>query len=150
MFIVAKDYSQFIGYSELRTISAPDPMNPDEVGETHESIRRQTEKTVISTISEKLSRQYDTDEIFNKTGDDRNPTIIQYVIYQVLYILFGRISKTKVPDDRYEQYRESIKFFENAANDKEATTLPRKINNKGKEESPAITFGGDKKARTYE
>lgn len=132
MFIQDEDYNTYINAEELEVITSGDL-----------NIRRQAEKQAINKIKHLLSRQYDTDFIFSQTGTNRDATIVEYTIYFTLYILFGRIAKEKVPDDRYMQYKEAKDFFELLASDKINSHLPRKENVLGVEESPAIRFGSE-------
>ena len=134
MFIQDSDYSDIINNEELAVITANNPNN-----------RKSAETKAISKISHVLSRQYDTNAIFSAQGADRDATIIEYVIYYTLYILFGRIAKDKVPADRYEQYAEAREFFRMCAEDDINTNLPRKQTILGQEESPAIRFGSEER-----
>lgn len=134
MFIQKSDYFTYISEEELDVISGND-LN-----------RQKAEKSAITKISHVLSRQFDTETIFNKEGDDRDTTILEYTIYYALYILFGKIAKSKVPDDRYAQYMEAKDFFQAASKDEINTNLPRKQTILGdKEGSPSIRFGSDSK-----
>jgi hypothetical protein len=132
MFIEETDYATYINIEELAVITGGNP-----------NIRRQAEKQAISKIKHLLSRQYDVEEIFSQTGTNRDATIVEYTIYFTLYILFGRIAKEKVPDDRYMQYKEAKDFFELLASDKINSNLPRKQDVLGAEEYPAIRFGSE-------
>jgi len=115
MFIQDSDYLPFISTEELSVLTAGDI-----------NLRRQAERQAITKISHLLSRQYDTDYIFSQVGTNRDATIVEYTIYFTLYILYGRIAKEKVPDDRYAQYKEAKDFFELLAADKINSHLPRK------------------------
>jgi len=130
MFIHEADYITYINTEELAVITGGDP-----------NIRRQAEKQAISKIKHLLSRQYDVEDIFSQTGSNRDATIVEYTIYFTLYILFGRIAKEKVPDDRYLQYKEAKDFFGLLSSDKINSSLPRKRDVFGSEEQPAIRFG---------
>jgi hypothetical protein len=132
MFIQDSDYLPFINTEELSVLTAGDI-----------NLRRQAERQAIVKISHLLSRQYDTDYIFSQVGTNRDATIVEYTIYFTLYILYGRIAKEKVPDDRYAQYKEAKDFFELLASDKINSHLPRKQDVFGSEEQPAIRFGGE-------
>jgi IS30 family transposase len=133
-FLEDADYEDIINNEELATITNGDV-----------NIRRKAEKKAISKISHLLSRQFDTEAIFSETGQNRDVTIVEYTIYFTLYILFTRIAKEKVPDDRYEQYKEAREFFEMLATDKINSNLARKTTVLGNEESPAIRFGSELK-----
>lgn len=134
MFLTDQDYKAFISDEELAVITGADL-----------NIRRQAETQAISKIKHLLSRQYDVEDIFSQAGTNRDATIVEYTIYFTLYILYTRIAKEKVPDDRYMQYKEAKDFFELLANDKINSNLPRKQDVLGNEDSPAIRFGSEKK-----
>lgn len=114
-FLIASDYDAIITTDELNVLTG-----------SSEATRQKAETFAESKVKHLLSNNYDTAAIFGATGSDRDNTVIEYMVYYTLYILYTKISKSKTPDDRYAQYQEAKKFFEGVAADKIATTLPRK------------------------
>lgn len=134
MFLQDTDYESIISEEELGVICGGD-INK----------RRKAETSAITKIRHRLSKQFDCDAIFDATGADRDETIIEYVIYYAIYILYSRIAKEKVPADRYMQYDEAREFFNLIADNKINSNLPRLKDVLGTEETPAIRFGSDKR-----
>ena len=132
MFLQDTDYLSIINEEELLVICGADP-----------NIRRIAETQAISKIKHRLSKQFDCDAIFDSTRIDRDITVVEYTIYFTLYILYSRIAKEKVPDDRYMQYNEAKEFFNLIAENKINSNLPRLKNVLDVEESPAIRFGSN-------
>lgn len=58
-----------------------------------------------------LRARYDVAEIFNKTGAERHPVIIMYMIDVVLYHLHSNISPRNVPQLRMDRYDAAIKWL---------------------------------------
>lgn len=114
--IVREDYKAFISNEELAVITSNDS-----------SIRATAEKSAEATIKTLLDGQYDVDTIFAQIGEARNRTILTWQIYLTLYILYQRIGKDKVPEDRYEQYSSAMEGLKKVAKDKINTTLPRRL-----------------------
>lgn len=115
--ITRDDYEQFISDEEL-----------DVITKQSSAIRKKAEKSAIRKVKLLLSRQYDTDTIFAQVGNNRHDTIVEWTIYLTLYILYQRSSKDKVPDDRYEQYKEAMEGLKKIAKDKINTEgLPLKL-----------------------
>ena len=105
-FLEKTDYKQFIDNDELEIITT------DEEGSlTSNQIREQVEDTAQSKIIKWIGEIHDTNTIFSTTGDTRDKTMIEYMIYFVLYILYARKAKKNVPEDRYDQYKEAFDMF---------------------------------------
>lgn len=113
-FLTITDYEAIIETSELNVLTG----NSDVT-------RLKAETMAINKVKHLIGTKYDIDVIFDEDGE-RDETVIEYVIYYALYILFTKIAKVKVPADRYAQYREASDFFKSVANDTIQTNLPRK------------------------
>lgn len=138
MFIKLADYATIISDEELEVITAGSSI-----------IRRRAENMAIAKVGKFLNRQYNVDMIFSKIGADRDATILEYTIYFSLYILYSRIAKDKVPDDRFAQYQEAKEFFDALRKDEISTDLPRKVDTEGKTEEDIVRFGSNPKLRHY-
>ncbi|HAI77083.1 MAG TPA: hypothetical protein DCM08_12635 [Microscillaceae bacterium] len=136
MFLTLEDYHAIIDSQELSHLAPTD------------AIRLKAEKMAIQKIKKQISRQYDAEAVFSAIGDERDDTIVEYTIYYVLYILYNRIAKVKVPDDRFEQYTEARAFFENIRKDEIDADLPRKTPPE-QQDSPIIRFGSNPKRKSH-
>ena len=138
MFIELEDYSPIISTEELTVISGNDAI-----------IRKKAEKMAIQKVSKYLARQYDVKTIFEQIGSARDSTILEYTMYFTLYILYSRIAKGKVPDDRYAQYTEAKEFLHALQRDEIDAQLPRLTNDKLEPENDRVRFGSSKKLNHY-
>ncbi|MEH0154669.1 hypothetical protein V6R21_19000 [Limibacter armeniacum] len=84
-----------------------------------------------------------------QVGDPRDITLVEYSIYFTLYILYGKVAKRTVPEDRYEQYKEARDFLVSLQKDEVHVDWPRLLDEKGEEERPLIRKGKPSTARHY-
>ncbi|WP_420581952.1 hypothetical protein [Reichenbachiella sp.] len=134
-FIHTADYADIINTEELDVISNS---NADTIASA--------EKKAISKVKKYLLRKYDTDTLFTAiddtdvgtTNDTRDITLVEYCIYFTLYILYTRIAKRNVPEDRYEQYKEARDFFKDVQQDMITPGWPLLLNADGETESPGV------------
>lgn len=92
-FIVKADYAEAIKTNVLDAITEVDDNKLDTA-----------ETRAIEEMKGYLNARYDVTNIFNKTGANRNPIILMYVIDMTLYHLHSRINPRKIPDHRKERY----------------------------------------------
>ena len=138
MFIQKEDYTPIISDEELAVITGNDAI-----------IRKKAEKMAIQKISKYLARQYDVKTIFEQIGSARDSTILEYTMYFTLYILYSRIAKGKVPDDRYAQYTEAKEFLHALQKDEIDAQLPRLVNNQLEPQNDRVRFGANRKINHY-
>lgn len=100
MFLKAEDFEALLTAGEFETLTGG-----------NEATWRTAEAMAVSKIKHMIGARYDTDAMFTAQAAERDPTLVEYTAYFTLYILYTRIAKQKVPDDRYEQYREARDFF---------------------------------------
>lgn len=113
-FIHTADYADIIDSEELDVITGPDL-----------AVLASAERKAVSKVKKYLLRKYDTDALFEAIedadvggeADTRDTTLVEYCIYFTLYILYTRIAKRNVPEDRYEQYKEAREFFKDVQQD---------------------------------
>jgi len=129
-FLSDEDYSPFITQEELNAISGNNPLN-----------RQKAESSAQSKISQYLQRQYDVEAIFGATGSDRHQTIIEYMVYFVIYILHSRVAKQQMSESRQQQYNEARDFLESVKNDEITTDFPRLLTPENDDLNPAVRGG---------
>ena len=69
------------------------------------------ENAAIEEATGYLTARYLTDEIFNKTGSDRNGMIIMRVVDIALYHIHARLNPKEIPEIRAKRYDDAIKWF---------------------------------------
>lgn len=126
-FLTTDDYAPIVTTAELNAITGNSATD-----------RQKAEAMAINKIKHTLSRKFDTAAIFDAVGAARDVTVVEYTIYYTLYILYTRLSKSKVPDDRFAQYNEASKFFKALSSDQINSTLPRVAD--GSDSSDGIGF----------
>jgi hypothetical protein len=135
-FVFDSDYEDIISSEELEVVTDSD----------NEKLR-QAERKATEKIKKYLLRKYDVDTLFTAINeedagtenDTRDITLVEYTIYFTLYMLFTRIAKRNVPEDRYEQYKEARDFFKDVQMDMITPGWPLKMNETtGEVSSPGI------------
>lgn len=71
-----------------------------------------------------LRIRYDVANIFNKTGAQRNPIVVTYLIDLTLYHLFSRIDGRRIPELRIDRYNNAIMWLDKVAEGKLTPDLP--------------------------
>lgn len=144
-FIHIEDYPDIIDSEELTVITRPtdaEIMN----GETSDSLRAKAERKAVSKVKKYLLRKYDVDTLFQAIetaevggeNDTRDITLVEYCIYFTLYILYTRIAKKNVPEDRYEQYKEARDFFKDVQQDMVTPGWPLLTDGNGETQNPGV------------
>ncbi|UDQ55008.1 DUF1320 domain-containing protein [Chryseobacterium indologenes] len=72
-----------------------------------------------------LGSYYDMDEVFSKTGDDRNLTVVKYLKAIIAHDLPKR-RKKPVPKESDADYNEAMNWLEKIASGEMKADLPRK------------------------
>lgn len=107
-FIHTADYMDIIQPDELDIITDADLV-----------VLHNAEAKAINKVKKYIQHKFDVEQIFvpvedtdvGTEDDTRDITLVEYCIYFTLYILYTRIAKRNVPEDRYEQYKEARDFF---------------------------------------
>lgn len=87
----------------------------DAVIRTDQPTLEMAEDRAIEEMKSYLSSRYDVDNIFNKTGADRNQLIVMFAIDITLYHLYSAINRMRTPVERVERYKRAIKWLEDVA-----------------------------------
>ena len=134
----------FLTQAELKTIA---PTEFVTIVAGAEGLVNEIIKEMISLMKTNLGTYYDVDEIFNKTGDDRNLTVLLYLKDLVWYKLKKRRKPGTSLND--EDYNEAMKWLEDVSTGKRTADLPpKKIDSDGDgvadKEVPFMKLGGRK------
>lgn len=145
-FIHTADYEPIIDTEELEVITGGDV-----------AVRQQAENKAVEKARKFLLRQYDVDDLFTAideadvgtASDTRDLTLVEYSIYFTLYILYTRIAKRNVPEDRYEQYKEARQFFMDVQRDLVTPGWDQRLNEEGETDSPGLRMQSGKPLSHY-
>lgn len=87
----------------------------DEVTDGTDATIDDAELAAQAEMESYLASRYDVANIFNKSGNARNPLILMYMIDISLYHLHARVNPRNIPDIRRERYERAIKWLEMVA-----------------------------------
>jgi phage gp36-like protein len=96
----------------------------NEIIEGSGALLTSTELKAQAEITSYLAMRYDVPNIFNKTGAERHPLIIMYMVDITLYHLHSRINPGQVPQLREARYVEAKRWLEMVAAGKLKPDLP--------------------------
>lgn len=81
-----------------------------------ELIRNRSEKAAIEEVNSFLHKKFETEKIYEKTGDERNETIVKLLVNITAWYFYSKLDSDQVPEVRQLRYAESIKELEQIAN----------------------------------
>ena len=114
MFINDQDYKTVIGEQALKVVSQVSSEN-----------RRIAEQQAIEEIAGYLRPIYDTVEIFQMQGEDRNKLIVMYTCDIAIYHMAASTPQKMGMDIRKERYERAVKWLEQVQAGKVMPDLPR-------------------------
>lgn len=105
------------------------------------------EANAIATVTTYLYDRYDTENIFTQTGLDRVQIVVNMCVKLMLYELYCRLPKLKIPEARAEEKRETITLLERIGDAKQSIPAPRKLD--AEEQAKTQFKWGSSTRRTY-
>ena len=99
----------FLVKDELKTVSTLEII--DIITNSDDEIINMIIEECIDVMKTYLGSYYDMDEVFAKTGDDRNKTLLKYLKALVIYEIPKRRGK-QVPRDQAEDFNEAMRWLE--------------------------------------
>jgi phage gp36-like protein len=99
-FITQSDYDVAIHTEILDAIIRNNP-----------ALLEMAEDTAIKQIRGYIGQRYDCDNIFNKTGTNRDPLIMMHVIDIALYHLHAAYNPNRFPEIRKERYKDATEWL---------------------------------------
>ena len=88
-FLTQDDYKRLITTDDREVVEQAD-----------EAIRLTAEVSAIEYFKGYLRGRYDVETLFEQTGDDRNPILVQFLIDEVLYTLHSTLPGNLMPEIR--------------------------------------------------
>jgi hypothetical protein len=83
----------------------------DQITQATDSKLDKAESKAIAYMKGFLSSRYDVEQIFNKTGDNRDPIILSLAIDITLFNLHKLINYNKIPKFRVDAYNEAKEWL---------------------------------------
>lgn len=101
------------------------------------------------TMTEWLTRRYDTTAIFSATGDDRNIAVIMYLIDIAIYHLYSKASARVMPEFRKDRYHAAMEWLRLASLGKINPDLPEVIDPDDQDNYTGSVGGNEKRWGDY-
>lgn len=140
----------FLTKEDLKTITTIEII--DLITKNDDDIIGEIIKEDISTMKTYLGSYYDMDEVFSKTGDDRNLTVVKYLKAIIAHDLPKRRRKA-IPKEADSDYQEAMNWLEKIASGEWKADLPRKkkdIDGDGiPDEIPFLKLGSKKSYKNH-
>lgn len=136
VFITNEDYNVVIGEQALKVVSQVSQEN-----------RANAETEAVEEISGYLRPKYDTNAIFEATGNERNRLIVMYTCDIALYHMAASTPQKMGMEIRKERYERAIKWLEGVQAGKIVPDLPLAIDEEGNPVGFQMVFGSQKKLR---
>jgi phage gp36-like protein len=119
------------------------------ITDENEDIRIKSELMAQGEMESYLRTRYDTTLIFDpalydedQTLDERNQTIVMYLIDMAVYHLHANISPESVPDIRETRYKAAINWLKDVSKGNINPNLPEKTSEDGEAELNSLFNGG--------
>jgi phage gp36-like protein len=112
-FLTDDDYKTLIKTDILAIVTRQDP-----------TVRTTAERIAQSQIESYLRHKYDVAATFGKTGTDRAPDLVMYMMDIVLYHIHSAVSPQQIPDLRVKRYDDAIEWLKAVASGKLSADLP--------------------------
>lgn len=119
-FLTATDYPLQIK-NEIKTI----------ITQNDASVQTDAELKAQSQMESYLRKRYDVANVFNKTGTERNATLVMLLVDMVIYHMHSCLPIRNVPEERANRYDYAIKYLEAVADGAIEPDLPAKTDANG-------------------
>ena len=117
-FLTEADYDPHIKAEIKKAVTGTtDPASPS-------AKQLLAEETAIAHIREYIGGRCDCDDIFSKTGNNRNKFIVKVVVVITLYDLYHQTGAADIPDHRKDDYDDVIQWLKDVGRGDISTTLP--------------------------
>lgn len=77
-----------------------------------ELVRNRSEKAAIEEVNSYLHKKFETSKIYEKTGDQRNETIIKCLVNITVWHFYSKLDSNQVPEVKKIRYDETITELE--------------------------------------
>jgi len=136
-FLTNTDFQGIIGENTLSSLCGVDNTNINE-----------SEKLAITEI-DPLRENFDIAAELQKTGSDRNDTLIRILIHITAYYLYNTVDDTDIPARIDENYTTQLKNIEKIATGKLSSSIMRNRDESGVKIKSSYRFGSDPARHNY-
>lgn len=136
MFLKTEDLYTKIRAGELNQVTA---------GE--DTITLHALQAAIAEMSTYLEGRYNTEEIFNKEGEARNPLLVSFAVDMAIFEIVSIALPGQDLEDRRARYKRAIDYLKQVRDEKLNLELPSKENQDNA--SDAAPYGSQPKRNNY-
>ena len=134
MFVTEDDYKTVCDDFEFEALQA------------HTDLRLKAELAAMEEISSYTRHRYDMAAAYRKTGEDRNPMLVQCVVNIALWYMVHRMPENMGHERRECLYNDSIKWLRDVQASKATPDLPTYVTDEGEEDAHnPVKWGSQKK-----
>lgn len=116
-------------------------VNLQQIINSNEAIREQANLLAEAEARSFLIQKYDFDSELAKTGADRDPQLLAYIIDIALFHLHSRIAPRNIPEIRKDRYENAISWLKMCA----FGDVTPKLTPKDPKQGSRIRYGGNTK-----
>ena len=142
MFATKNDLAELMTTDRLDQITY-DPVEPQV--KIIDNALRKAESTIIHALS---SPGYDYLTILGKTGDDRDPTVLSWILSIAVYRLYKRIPDEQIPGSVVMEYRDTKETLKLISLGSISTALPKLSTPEGRPKTK-FRYGFDKRRSSF-
>ena len=127
MFLTTSDYNAVCDPYELQQITASDS-----------TLRQQAEAAALQLIASYTRNRYDMDTEFAKTGDSRDPMLVNVAVNVALWFLVHRLPQQMGTDRRDQLYDEAVRWLKDVQASRATPDWARYVSADGEEGFPGF------------
>ena len=118
-FLESKDYSLVIKTRQLQLL----------IDELEETAQADAEVVAMSLMNGYFRKRFiDIPNVWNKTGDDRNKTVVLMLLHLIIYILHNGVDPNAIPETRTKNNELALKWLKDVASGEIEEDLPIILN----------------------
>jgi len=136
-FLTNTDFQGIIGENTLASLRGIDDININE-----------SEKLAITEM-DPLRENFNIATELQKTGSERNDTLIRMLIHITAYYLYNTVDDADIPTRIDENYNNQLKNIEKIATGKLSSTIMRNFDESGVKIKSSYRFGSDPARHNY-
>ncbi|MFK5855387.1 MAG: hypothetical protein QM503_04590 [Bacteroidota bacterium] len=134
MYLLSDDYKTLITDDDREVVEQASDVN-----------RENAEKSAIEYFKGYLRSRYNVDSIFEQVGEDRNPTLLMFVMDEVLYTLHSTLPGNLMPEIRQIRKENLDKWLLDIQKGRTQPDFPTIDDEESTDQGNPMKFGGNKR-----
>lgn len=99
----------------------------DQITDEQDALVDDAINDAVAMVKNYLYQHFDTNSIFEQTGDDRDRKVTRWCKYLAIYYIYDRIEDELIPERIQKNYDHTMKTLEKIAQAKMPVDLPRRV-----------------------